>query len=251
MTAAGSAAIFRLLVLACLLLPPAALAQAPEPGLMWNRTGLPAVFPLQIKTRDGANYLLTLRDAGTQEPALAAYFEGGDTFRILVPPGRFTLHFAWGQIWQGPEQAFGPGALTQRLDLAEPLSFAVTGFSTKSGHSVDLRGLDLDADPATMAGATVVEPLDVCQTLTRDAGAAPPDAGPPPRTDRPGELARPNVLRAQPRRTPDLAAPSHERLFRNPDDLPDYLKPGGGRDAEDTARPPIRPDRFAVRDQPC
>jgi hypothetical protein len=27
-------------------------------GLMWNRTGLPAAFPLQIKTPDGQDYFL-------------------------------------------------------------------------------------------------------------------------------------------------------------------------------------------------
>jgi len=49
----------------------------PRPGLMWNRTGLPAVFPLQVKTRPGQNYVLLLSDEQTDADALAAYITGG------------------------------------------------------------------------------------------------------------------------------------------------------------------------------
>ena len=52
-------------------------------GLMWNRTGLPAVFPLQIKTTPGADYLVILSDAETDFDALAAYARGGDFSAFL------------------------------------------------------------------------------------------------------------------------------------------------------------------------
>lgn len=112
---------------------------AQKAGLMWNRTGLPAVFPLQVKTSEGLDYVVTLMDAETGAEALAAYIDGGAFFRVLVPPGRYTIHFAAGQAWQGEELAFGPGEETQRFVLAEPLTFAVRDFSTKAGHLIDLR----------------------------------------------------------------------------------------------------------------
>src|SRR6056297_186762 len=77
---------------------------APSPtsaGLMWNRTGLPAVFPLQVKTPPGQDYVLTLIDADTGADALAAYIEGGAFFKVLVPPGTFRLKFAAGDVWHG------------------------------------------------------------------------------------------------------------------------------------------------------
>ncbi|KIC21664.1 hypothetical protein [Leisingera sp. ANG-Vp] len=108
-----------------------------RPGLMWNRTGLPAVFPLQVKSPKGADYFLTLHDHGTGEAALAAYIEGGAFFKVLVPPGRFVLRFASGTKWQGEEALFGAG--TQHFEMPEPLEFAVRGLGSKAGHIVTLR----------------------------------------------------------------------------------------------------------------
>ncbi len=119
-----------------------ATAEAPRPGLMWNRSGLPAVFPLQVRTPPGLDWYVELRPAeGDGAAVLAAYFTGGSFFRVLVPPGTFTLHFASGPgpRWAGEGGLFG--ASTQRLDLDDPLTFGVRGLGTKAGHSVDLRGL--------------------------------------------------------------------------------------------------------------
>ncbi len=141
----------------------AAAAQEPVPvqqGLMWNRTGLPAVFPLQVRSAFGMNYFLTLYDAETGAPALAAYFEGGRFFRVLVPPGRFRLRLAAGQVWQGEDALFGAGARTRFIDIPQPLTFAVTGFDRKSGHTLDLRrvmGRDAMLVP--------IAPLGTCQAV--------------------------------------------------------------------------------------
>ena len=94
-------------------------------GLMWNRTGLPAVFPLQIKTPAGQDYFLTLIDNETGEDALAAYITGGAFFKVLVPPGIFRLSFATGDTWEGEEGLFGPGAETQLFKLRGPLIFKI------------------------------------------------------------------------------------------------------------------------------
>ncbi len=64
------------------------------PGLMWNRSGLPAIFPLQVKTSAGNNYFLTLIDAETGKKTLAAFIIGGEFFKVLVPPGTFVVRFS-------------------------------------------------------------------------------------------------------------------------------------------------------------
>ncbi|MEM6889018.1 MAG: hypothetical protein AAF636_12855 [Pseudomonadota bacterium] len=112
----------------------------PQHGLAWNRTGLPLVFPLQVKTVPGQFYYLTLRETVKGEPVVAAFIDGGRFFRVLVPPGDFFVRFATGQAWHNDELLFGPGALTEVIDLPAPLTFKVVNFGTKGGHIIDLTG---------------------------------------------------------------------------------------------------------------
>lgn len=163
MTGQGSIRLIRLLFAGVLAIAAGfAAAQEPvpvKPGLMWNRTGLPAVFPLRVKTAPGANYYLELSDDETGTPALAAYIEGGTFFRVLVPPGRFNLRFATGDVWRGEAHLFGEGSQTQLIDLSHPLEFGVKGIGTKSGHSVDLTAL-VEMEEASRLGADAI-----CQTV--------------------------------------------------------------------------------------
>jgi hypothetical protein len=110
----------------------------PPAGLLWNRTGLPAVFPLQVKTPPGPDYHLTLIDTQTGEAALAAYINGGAFFRVLVPPGTFRLRFATGRDWQVEDILFGEGEATHHFELRRPLTFETRGLGTKAGHIVTL-----------------------------------------------------------------------------------------------------------------
>jgi hypothetical protein len=136
--------------------------QRPQ-GLLWNHTGLPAVLPLQIKTDPGRDYVVTLIDAQSGEAALAAYVRGGAFFQVLVPPGRFELHFAGGTDWQGEERLFGPGAQTQRFRLSTSLNFGVRGPAIKAGHLVDLRQMTLTASGEVQAA---IKPSRICQTVS-------------------------------------------------------------------------------------
>ncbi|UWQ77820.1 hypothetical protein K3725_10855 [Leisingera sp. S132] len=108
--------------------------ERPPAGLMWNRSGLPAVFPLQVRTPDGGDYYLVL--SGSKGDALAAYIRGGEFFKVLVPPGRYALRFAGGAGWQGEARLFGPA--TEIFELSEPLTFEVRGTGIKAGHRVTL-----------------------------------------------------------------------------------------------------------------
>lgn len=157
-------------------------------GLMWNRTGLPAVFPLQMKTTPGADYLVILTDAETETDVLAAYAKGGAFFRVLVPPGRYAVRIHYGSDWQGEERLFGTGPDTGLVTLPEPLRFGVRGLGTKSGHLVDLRGVVRRGEESAQ-----VTPLDLCQgyrTVVVDPGDLPllQDPVPDYRTLLPAEL---------------------------------------------------------------
>lgn len=147
-------------------LPAAAPAESaplskPPVGLMWNRSGLPAVFPLVVKTAPGQDYVLTLIDTATGKAVLAAYIEGGAFFRVLVPPGTFRLRFASGLIWRGEEALFGSGDSTELFELDRPLTFETRGLGTKAGHIIDLRG----RAPGRLAEAGRVKRKDqfICQ----------------------------------------------------------------------------------------
>jgi hypothetical protein len=129
-------------------------------GLLWNRTGLPAVFPLIVKTRAGRDYYMVLIDEATDRAALAAYIRGGEFFRVLAPPGTFRLRFFHGIGWQGEQRLFGPGDETQVFDLAEPLTFRTRGISRKAGHIIDLRGVAGGGDVLASVGAVAI-----CQGL--------------------------------------------------------------------------------------
>lgn len=118
-------------------------AGSPQPiGLMWNKSGLPAVFPLQVKTPRGADYFLTLVNDDTGEEALAAYIEGGTFFKVLVPPGVFRLRFTTGEVWHGEEELFGSGEKTRTFELKKPLTFEVLSLGTKAGHLVDITNVE-------------------------------------------------------------------------------------------------------------
>lgn len=116
-------------------------------GLLWNRTGLPATFPLQVQTAPGEDRSLLLIDAASGEAALAAFIEGGRFFRVLVPPGRYRVQLASG---------------AETLELPEPLSFEITGTGRKAGYRIDLR-----------AGPEAVEITSqgICQRLRLDPGS--------------------------------------------------------------------------------
>lgn len=127
-------------------------------GLMWHSSGLPAVFPLQVKTLGPQDYYVTLINVESGETVLVAYIEGGRFFRVLVPPGTFEVRFAYGNNWQGEDALFGPDGKTVFFDMPDPLTFGVRNFNTKGGHLVDLR----DISPGQEA-RVVPEDLFVCQ----------------------------------------------------------------------------------------
>lgn len=124
-----------LLVLA--ILPLGALAQdRPRTGLMWNRSGLPATFPVVVKTPPGEDYVMLVTRPADGVAVMAGYIRGGDFFRLLVPPGEWRLRFAFGTVWQGEKGLFGPA--TDWIDLQQDLDFRVLGLNRRRAYVITL-----------------------------------------------------------------------------------------------------------------
>lgn len=167
----------------------------PPHGLMWNRTGLPSVFPLQVKTAQDSDYVMVLSDPDTETDVLAAFIEGGEFFRVLVPPGSYNVRFSSGGDWRGDDAMFWEGE-TRLIEMPDTLTFEVRGLRTKGGHLIDLtqvKGSDL-ADLRVM-------PELICQRIVWV-------------TDRCGDRLRPaNTDRIGCDRTDNLRAPDLGREF--------------------------------------
>lgn len=143
---------------------------APQTGLLWHSSGLPATFPLLVMTPAGHAYHMTLKDTVTGADILAAYIVGGEFFQVLVPPGTFTLHFEQGRTWQGEAEFFGDGPETKSFTLDTPLKFETKGFGVKGGHKVDLR------PQADGKQAAEISPRSICQSLSLEFNDAPMSA---------------------------------------------------------------------------
>jgi hypothetical protein len=176
---------------------------APRAGLIRNQSGLPATFPLQVKTAPGRDYALTLIDADTGDTALTAYTAGGAFFKVLVPPGTYRLRFTHGDSWQGADSLFGDGPDTGTFELQDPLLFRIIEPGIKAGHLVDLTDL---ADEAT------TKPQYICQALRTELFPV-PTARDPSNLDRlePRERLGPRLPS-----DPDLDDRGLRKLYRYP-----------------------------------
>ncbi|MBA4491192.1 hypothetical protein [Paracoccus sp. S1E-3] len=139
-----------ILMLLCLALPFMAQAQdRPRAGLIWNRSGLPATLPLQVRSPAGRDHLIVLTPTGKDAPEIAGFIRGGEFFRLLVPPGDWTIRIASGTDWQDEDTLFGPE--TTWAALTAPLNFSA-GKSRLNGHVLTLED-----------GAITVAPQTICQ----------------------------------------------------------------------------------------
>ncbi|TRW98404.1 hypothetical protein FNJ84_06410 [Paracoccus sp. M683] len=144
------------LLLTTMLVPVAARAQdRPPAGLMWNRSGLPATLPLQIRSPPGRDLVVFLTRPGSADPLVAGFVRGGDFFRLLVPPGEWQIDLATGETWQDESALFGPDTNVNRL--SQPLIFSITGGNRRNGHVITLIE---DAGKTAISG---LAPQVICQ----------------------------------------------------------------------------------------
>ncbi len=189
-----------LLLLLLALLPFTAQAQdRPRVGLIWNRSGLPATLPLQVRSPPGQDHVILLTPDGKDAPEVAAFIEGGAFFRLLVPPGDWRIRVASGTDWQDEETLFGPE--TGWTALPEPLHFGA-GKSRLHGHVLTLEN-----------GAITVAPQTICRLPNWHSGIfdAEDPVGRQPREPQPLHPQR------RPTYTDPPPAPIHQPPLSYPD----------------------------------
>ncbi|MFV0299353.1 MAG: hypothetical protein ACK5IP_00435 [Paracoccus sp. (in: a-proteobacteria)] len=187
-----------ILLLALTLALPALADDRPVAGLMWNRSGLPATLPLQLRSEAGLDHVLMLSAPGTDAPVLAAYVRGGDFFRVLVPPGDWRIAIASGHDWQPGETMFGPD--TQWTELPDPLHFGVADGSRREGHVLWL------GQTGDRVAITAVAPQTICDIALWDSETR--DL----RDDRPTEPFNLPEARPQVRKPPHDTTPATQAL---------------------------------------
>lgn len=145
------------LILMIVLSLPAWAGERPRAGLMWNRSGLPATLPLVVRTAPGQDYVVFLSPPEGGDAVMAGYIHGGTFFRLLVPPGTWTVRFAHGRDWQDVDALFGP--TTEWTGMDQPMTFSAS-VARKHGHIIRL--IESDGRMRVVAAG----PLDLCQALT-------------------------------------------------------------------------------------
>jgi len=85
----------------------------PEVSMPYNGstqiyTNSERVAPFEIQTSSGANYLVKLVAAYSQEPVMTIFIKGGNTISAEVPLGTYEVKYASGIKWYGYVHYFGP-----------------------------------------------------------------------------------------------------------------------------------------------
>jgi hypothetical protein len=95
-----------------------------------------ALAPLSVKVPEGSEfYYIILRTMGDNAKALAIFIHPGQTVEINVPLGEYSMLYASGEKWYGPDVMFGPDASYSRADSV--FNFYDDG-TYYQGHSVEL-----------------------------------------------------------------------------------------------------------------
>lgn len=106
-----------------------------RPSTGWvSEPSSPGVAPLQVHCENDKNYLIKLITTTGQE-AGRLFCQPGDTLDVEVPIGRYTLRYAYGSVWYGPQYLFGPS--TQYVALDTVLDFRING-DEATGHELTL-----------------------------------------------------------------------------------------------------------------
>lgn len=107
----------------------------PNSGAIQMYSNGERVAPFEIQTAQGANYLVKLVSASSQQPIMTIFVRGGFTVSTEVPLGTYEVKYASGEKWYGYEHLFGPDT---GYSKAESLfTFENTGYQI-SGYTITL-----------------------------------------------------------------------------------------------------------------
>jgi len=113
----------------------------PPNGYSINHTGKLGYAPFKVVTPPPFLirfcYVL-LRSVPENEAAISLFIHGGETVEILVPPGRYRMYFATGNVWYGTEFLFGPDTVYSKVDTILDFHETDDGFI---GHTIEFNML--------------------------------------------------------------------------------------------------------------
>jgi len=93
-----------------------------------------AVFQVRASP-DSMPYLVKLCDPATDVELLTGFVRPGETLQTRVPVGVYTLEYASGDSWYGPQLMFGPRAIYG--GMGKPIDFRLAT-SEYSGFKIEL-----------------------------------------------------------------------------------------------------------------
>lgn len=110
-------------------------AAMPYNGEIQMYTNGERVAPFKIQTSRGANYLVKLVSAFSQEPVMTIFIRGGNTVSTEVPLGTYEVKYASGEKWYGYKHLFGPDTGYSKAE--SKFTFENTGYQI-SGYTITL-----------------------------------------------------------------------------------------------------------------
>lgn len=96
---------------------------------------LNGIAPLEIKASSGANYWVKIDEANTNLHVVSYFIRSGETLNIQMPLGSYTIKYATGQKWYGPEYLFGNNTVYSKADNV--FIFESNGYET-NGYTLEL-----------------------------------------------------------------------------------------------------------------
>jgi len=93
------------------------------------------IAPFEIKTASGANYLVKLVSAYSQDIVMTVFIRGGNTVSTEVPLGTYVVKYATGDQWYGYANLFGTDTAYSKADTV--FKFKDDGYQI-SGYTITL-----------------------------------------------------------------------------------------------------------------
>jgi len=90
---------------------------------------------LEIRSSQGAYYVVKLCDYSSGRDVLSVFVHGGRTVEFDVPLGTYQIKYASGDRWYGPVHLFGPSTAYSKADSS--FDFRVDG-NRVSGYTLTL-----------------------------------------------------------------------------------------------------------------
>ena len=107
----------------------------PRNGALQLYTSDKRMAPFEIRTSHGANYLVKLVSAYTQDTVMTIFVKGGTTISTKVPLGTYEVKYATGTEWYGYKHLFGPDTGYSKAESI--FTFENTGYQI-SGYTITL-----------------------------------------------------------------------------------------------------------------